>query len=68
MLRDIEKRAEPAIGEKNPFSPTDKEVVQQLIARLRRNMCNDCPWAAQRGGVEASPAPAPAAEDAMAAD
>jgi ISXO2-like transposase domain/Family of unknown function (DUF5681) len=32
MLRDIEKRAEPAMAEKNPFSPTDKEVVQQLTA------------------------------------
>ena len=29
------KRAEPAAAEKNPFSPTDKEVVQQLVARLR---------------------------------
>jgi hypothetical protein len=48
MLRDVEKRAEPAAAEKNPFSPTDKEVVQQLIARLRRDMCNGCPWAAQR--------------------
>src|SRR6516225_6217561 len=52
MMRDIEKRAEPAMAEKNPFSPTDKEVVQQLIARLRRDMCVGCPWAAQRGGVE----------------
>jgi hypothetical protein len=60
MLRDIERRAEPAMAEKNPFSPTDKEVVQQLIARLRRDMCSGCPWAAQWGGVEASPAPAPA--------
>ena len=47
MLRDVEKKAEPA-PEKNPFAPTDKEVVQQLIARLRRNMCNGCPWAARR--------------------
>jgi hypothetical protein len=52
MLRDIEKRAEPAAAEKNPFSPTDKEVVQQLVARLRRNMCNGCPWAAQRGRLD----------------
>ena len=36
MLRDVEKKAEPA-PDKNPFAPTDKEVVQQLIARLRRN-------------------------------
>ena len=49
MLRDIEKRAETAPAEKNPFGPTDKEVVQQLIARLRRDMCDGCPWAAQRG-------------------
>jgi hypothetical protein len=55
MLRDIEKRAEPAMAEKNPFSPTDKEVVQQLIARLRRNMCNGCPWAARRGGLDSEP-------------
>jgi hypothetical protein len=55
MLRDIEKRAEPAMAEKNPFSPTDKEVVQQLIARLRRNMCNGCPWAARRGGLDSGP-------------
>src|SRR5271166_4289679 len=68
MLRDIEKRAEPAATAKNPFSPTDKEVVQQLIARLRRDMCTGCPWAAQRGGVEASPAPAPAAQEAIPGD
>src|ERR1700751_3852419 len=66
MLRDIEKRTEPAIVEKNPFSPTDKEVVQLLISRLRRNMCSRCPWAAQRGGIETLPAPEPAAQDAMA--
>src|SRR6516225_2830829 len=51
MLRDIEKKAEPPAAAKSPFSPTDKEVMQQLIARLRRNMCNGCPWAARRGGV-----------------
>jgi hypothetical protein len=51
MLRDVEK-SEPAAAEKNPFSPTDKEVVQQLIARLRRDMCNGCPWAAQRAGTD----------------
>ena len=38
MLRDIEKKAEPTATAKSPFNPTDKEVVQQLIARLRRNM------------------------------
>jgi hypothetical protein len=27
MMRDIEKRAEPATAEKNPLNPTDKEVV-----------------------------------------
>jgi hypothetical protein len=52
MMCEVEKRAEPAAAEKNPFSPTDKEVVQQLIARLRRNMCNGCPWAAQRPGPD----------------
>jgi hypothetical protein len=51
MLRDIEKQAEPAPAGKSPFSPTDKEVVQQLIARLRRDMCSGCPWAAQRPGA-----------------
>ena len=55
MLRDIEKKAEPAAAAKFPFSPTDKEVMQQLIARLRRNMCNGCPWAARRGGVDNRP-------------
>jgi hypothetical protein len=59
MLRDIERRAEPAMAEKNPFSPTDKEVVQHLIARLRRDMCTGCPWAAQRNGLDASTALAP---------
>jgi hypothetical protein len=52
MLRDIEKRAEPAAAAKSPFSPTDKEVVQVLIARLRRNMCNGCPWAARRSDLD----------------
>ena len=55
MLRDIEKRAEPAAAAKSPFSPTDREVVQQLIARLRRNMCQGCPWAAQHGGLVRGP-------------
>ena len=54
MLRDIEKKAEPAATAKSPFGPTDKEVMQQLIARLRRNMCSGCPWAARRGGVDGS--------------
>ena len=54
MLRDVEKKAEPA-PEKNPFAPTDKEVVQQLIARLRRNMCAGCPWAARRGEPDNRP-------------
>ena len=39
MMRDIEKKADPTPAEKSPFSPTDKEVVQQLIARLRRELC-----------------------------
>src|ERR1700747_3357502 len=34
MVKDIEKRGEPAPAGKSPFSPTDKEVVQQLITRL----------------------------------
>jgi hypothetical protein len=41
MLIDMKVGAAPP--EKNPFSPTDKEVVQQLTARLRRNMCSGCP-------------------------
>jgi hypothetical protein len=55
MLRDIERRAEPPVAAKSPFSPTDKEVLQQLIARLRRNMCNGCPWAARRGDLDSRP-------------
>jgi hypothetical protein len=55
MLRDIERRAEPTATAKSPFSPTDKEVMQQLIARLRRNMCQGCPRAAQRGGLDSRP-------------
>jgi hypothetical protein len=46
------EKAEPAAAENNSFSPTDKEVVQQLIARLRRDLCNGCPWAAQRAGLD----------------
>jgi hypothetical protein len=63
MLRDVEKRAEPAAAEKNPFSPTDKEVVQQLVARLRHKMCDGCPWAAQRAGLDSRP-PSGDTEDA----
>ena len=55
MLRDIEKRAEPPAAAKSPFNPTDKEVVQQLVARLHRNMCNGCPWAARRGELDCRP-------------
>ena len=55
MLRDIEKRADPAPAEKNPFGPTDKEVVQQLIATLRGNLCGGCPWAARRGELDGRP-------------
>ncbi|MBV8088143.1 MAG: hypothetical protein JO139_00960 [Alphaproteobacteria bacterium] len=33
VIRDIEKKAGPAPAERNPVSPTDKDVVQQLIAR-----------------------------------
>jgi Family of unknown function (DUF5681) len=54
MLRDIEKKAEPEATAKSPFGPTDKEVVQQLITRLRRNMCSGCPWAARRGDLDGS--------------
>jgi hypothetical protein len=55
MLRDIEKKAEPEATAKSPFGPTDKEVMQQLITRLRRNMCNGCPW--PRDGVISMAAP-----------
>jgi len=55
MLRDIEKKAEPTATAKSPFNPTDKEVVQQLIARLRGNMCGGCPWAARRGELDGRP-------------
>jgi hypothetical protein len=65
MLRDVEKKAEPAAAAKSPFSPTDKEVVQGLITRLRRNMCAGCPWAARQQGAsfEASLREAPQDED-----
>jgi hypothetical protein len=56
MIRDIEKKADPAPAEKSPFSPTDKQIVQQLIARLRREMCTGCPRAAQRDAVVATAA------------
>ena len=55
MLRDVEKKADPAAAAKSPSSPTDKEVVQQLIARLRGNMCGGCPWAARRGELDGRP-------------
>jgi hypothetical protein len=50
MLIDLLKEVEQKAGmgappEKNPFSPTDKEVVQHLIEGLRRNMCTGCPCA-----------------------
>jgi hypothetical protein len=61
MLREIERQAEPAPADKNPFGPVDKEWVQGLITRLRRNMCQGCPWAARRHGAsfEASLCEAP---------
>ena len=59
MMRDIEKRADPAPAEKSPFSPTDKQVVQQLIARLRRDLCTGCPRAAQRDALAATAAASP---------
>jgi hypothetical protein len=67
MLRDIEKKAEPAPASRSPFSPTDKEVVQQLVARLRRDMCSGCRWAAQRQGAsfEASLREAPQDEETI---
>ena len=55
MLRDVEKKAEPAAAAKSPFSPTDKEVVQGLIMRLRRNMCAGYPWAARPGELDSGP-------------
>jgi hypothetical protein len=60
MIRDIEKKADPAPAEKNPFSPIDKEVVQQLIARLRRSICNGCPGTAQHVASSSETAAAPA--------
>ena len=55
MLRDVEKKADPAAAAKSPSSPTDKEVVQQLITRLRRNICNGCPWAARWRELDGRP-------------
>jgi hypothetical protein len=48
MLWEIERKTDPAPSEKNPFAPSDKEVVRQLITRLRRNMCHGCPRAARQ--------------------
>jgi hypothetical protein len=45
MLREIERKTDPAPAEKT-LAPSDKEVVQQLIARLRRNLYHGCPRAA----------------------
>jgi hypothetical protein len=59
MMRDIEKKADPAPAEKSPFTPTDKQVVQQLIARLRRDTCTGCPQAAQRDALVATAAASP---------
>ena len=50
MLRNLEKRAELLSTAKSPFGPTDKEVVQQLVARLRRNMCGGCRRAGRLDG------------------
>jgi hypothetical protein len=47
MLREIERKTDLAPPGKNPFGPSDREVFQQLITRLRRNMCHGCPRAAQ---------------------
>ena len=58
MIRDIEKEADPAPAEKSPFSPTDKEVVQQLIVRLRRDMCPGCPRAAEHDAASVETAAA----------
>ena len=65
MLREIERQAEPAPADKNPFGPVDKEWVQGLITRLRRNMWNGCPRAARRAPqpFEASVCEAPRDED-----
>jgi len=75
VLRDIEMKAEPAVAAKSLFSPTGKEVAQQLIARLRRNMCSGCRWAARRDDPDSSadsrdaqsePAPQPASSETAA--
>jgi hypothetical protein len=54
MMKSIEKKAEPkpepqpAPTETVAFSSADEEVIAQLIARLRRDICSSCPWAEQR--------------------
>ena len=35
LEKEIEQKPDTAPHEKNPFSPTDKEVIKQLIARFR---------------------------------
>jgi hypothetical protein len=36
MLKDIEKRAGTATPQASPLTPADEEVVENLLARLRR--------------------------------
>jgi hypothetical protein len=63
MLREIERKTDPAPPGKNRLGPSNREVFQQLITRLRRNMCHGCSRAAQRGVVSlettAEPAESP---------
>jgi len=48
MLKDAEKRADPMPAGASAFGPTDQEVVAMLVARLRRELCDECPRAAGR--------------------
>jgi hypothetical protein len=50
MLRQIGRKTGSRAGREKPFVPSDKEVVRQLITRLRRNLCHGRPRAAQQGG------------------
>jgi hypothetical protein len=66
MLRDIEKG-------RSPYLPQNRRSVRPT-RRWSNSWSPGCaatcatPWAAQRGGLEASPTPAPAGEDAMDTD
>jgi hypothetical protein len=70
LIRDIEKKADPAPAEKSPFSPTDREVVHdreaapRYVPRLSAGRATRRRVGRDRGGaigwVERKPNPSPA--------